>query len=63
MDDTGKSRDQIKQDFTKQWVGVKAFMNFCRKEKADHDKIMRGEGKPVVRLGVSPGHRLPVETD
>jgi hypothetical protein len=63
MHDTGKSRDQIKQDFTTQWGGVKAFMDFCRKEKAYHDKMMQGAlDRPVVRLGVSH-HRVPMLPD
>jgi hypothetical protein len=63
MDDTRKSRDEIEQDFKNQWGGVKEFLVFCRKEKADHDKIMRGDGKPVFRLGVSHRHRVPVVLD
>lgn len=43
MHDTGKSRDQTKQDFTTQWGGIKAFMDFCRKEKAYDDARRLGQ--------------------
>jgi hypothetical protein len=64
MDETGKSREQMTQVLMEQWGGIKNFMDYCKQEKDEHDKSMRGEGSvPMLRLGVSPRHPVPVSID
>lgn len=63
--ESGQSREQMaqgfSQQFSQQWGSVNGFLEYCRKEKAELEKYTRGS-VPMLRLGVSPCHRMPMST-